>query len=403
MNTDTHMNGSTVKSHISLRTVFGYSATQRTSVRSWFLVYQRVLPQACPLQHPSHLSRQEIDHPTSSSCSSTSPPIASSTVSNESVARQERWDLCGIDSYPAAVASKHVERQEQGDLCSYGTPEEQLLTKPTKKPKPSKKENHERSRTERPMSFQEFRENLVDDRVPEHRHSHASSSHELSLEPKAARSADLCKHSVYTHFPKDRNCEICKRTKITRAPCRRTHWRSRTSCRKCWWFDHSRSQSSQWRLWISKQSSICSRGAGLGHPMYPIIPVQNKNFSGNTKGACKSSWSHKRKPKVIYRYCWKSSAQSKRRYLCSIVAIRSGWKLVGRFYGMMCLSAKHSGSLVWPYLGERPVKNPSIWKESLTWIVPWIRFVRGWNLEGWQNIGCWQWGVGNDGRIRNLL
>ena len=29
------------------------------------------------------------------------------------------------------------------------------------------------------------------------------------------------KHSVYTHFPKDRNCEIRKRTKITRAPCRR--------------------------------------------------------------------------------------------------------------------------------------------------------------------------------------
>ena len=28
-------------------------------------------------------------------------------------------------------------------------------------------------------------------------------------------------NSVYTHFPQDRNCEICKRTKITRAPCRR--------------------------------------------------------------------------------------------------------------------------------------------------------------------------------------
>ena len=26
---------------------------------------------------------------------------------------------------------------------------------------------------------------------------------------------------VYTHFPKDRNCKICQRTKITRAPCRR--------------------------------------------------------------------------------------------------------------------------------------------------------------------------------------
>ena len=49
--------------------------------------------------------------------------------------------------------------------------------------------------------------------------THASSSHEPSLEP--VRSVDLGKHSVYTHFPKDRNYEICQRTKITRAPCRR--------------------------------------------------------------------------------------------------------------------------------------------------------------------------------------
>ena len=59
----------------------------------------------------------------------------------------------------------------------------------------------------------------MDDRVPERRDSHASSSHELSLEP--TRTADLGKHSVDTHFPNDRNCAICKRTKITRAPCRR--------------------------------------------------------------------------------------------------------------------------------------------------------------------------------------
>ena len=72
-----------------------------------------------------------------------------------------------------------------------------------------------------PEWLQEFRENLVDDRVPERRDSHASSSHELSLEPKPARSADLGKHRVYTHFTKDRNCEICQRTKITKSPCRR--------------------------------------------------------------------------------------------------------------------------------------------------------------------------------------
>ena len=61
----------------------------------------------------------------------------------------------------------------------------------------------------------------MDDRVPEHRDSHASSSHEVSLEPTSKRSEDLGKHSVETHFPKDRNCEICQRRKITRAPCRR--------------------------------------------------------------------------------------------------------------------------------------------------------------------------------------
>ena len=61
----------------------------------------------------------------------------------------------------------------------------------------------------------------MDDRVPERCDSHASSSHEVFLEPTTKRREDLGKHNVHTHFPKDRNCEICQRTKITRAPCRR--------------------------------------------------------------------------------------------------------------------------------------------------------------------------------------
>ena len=51
---------------------------------------------------------------------------------------------------------------------------------------------------------------------------------------------------------------------------------------------------------------------------------------------------------------------------------------------------------------ERSDENSSIWQESLTWIVPWIRSVRGENLEGW-HTGCRHWGVGDDGRIGNLL
>ena len=75
--------------------------------------------------------------------------------------------------------------------------------------------------SEIPEWLQEFREILVDDEIPVQGGSHASSSDEISLEPTTKRREDLGKHSVYTHFPKDRNGEICKRTKITRAPCRR--------------------------------------------------------------------------------------------------------------------------------------------------------------------------------------
>ena len=100
------------------------------------------------------------------------------------------------------------------------------MTKPTNNPKPNKNENHDLERGDPLCSdilewLQEFRENLVDDRVPEPRDSHASSSHEISLEPTYKRRVDLGKHSVHTQFPKSRNCEICQWTKITRAPCRK--------------------------------------------------------------------------------------------------------------------------------------------------------------------------------------
>ena len=47
----------------------------------------------------------------------------------------------------------------------------------------------------------------MDDEIPLQGGSHASSSHEASLEPTIKRREDLGKHSVYTHVPKDRNCE----------------------------------------------------------------------------------------------------------------------------------------------------------------------------------------------------
>ena len=94
---------------------------------------------------------------------------------------------------PASVSSSRVERKERGDpLCS-----------------------------DIPEWLQEFREILVDDEIPVHGDSHANSSHEASLEPIFKRREDVGKHSVYTPVPKRPKLRDLKRTKITRAPCRR--------------------------------------------------------------------------------------------------------------------------------------------------------------------------------------
>ena len=82
---------------------------------------------------------------------------------------------------------------------------------------------------ELPDWLQEFRENLVDESTstepwgnPEQGSQDTSkSSHELPMEPQAKLETGSGKHSVYTHFPKDPNWDICSKTKITRASCRR--------------------------------------------------------------------------------------------------------------------------------------------------------------------------------------
>ena len=74
--------------------------------------------------------------------------------------------------------------------------------------------------------------NLVDDEIPLQGGSHASSSHEASLEPTTKRREVLGKHSVETHFPKDRNCETCKKDQNYQGTMQKTQWRSRTSCCK---------------------------------------------------------------------------------------------------------------------------------------------------------------------------
>ena len=306
-------------------------------------------------------SRQE-----SHSSSYSSPPLSSPAVCE--IRLENGGDRIESDISPVHVSTTVDERS--------GRPDE---TQANKNPKPNKKESKEQSDSlcsDIPEWLQEFTEILVDEEIPVHGDYHASSSHEASLGPIFKRREDLGKHSVYTHFPKDRHCEICKRTKITRAPCRRRNGEAVPRAEKIGDLITADHKGLSDNCGVSKQSSICCRGAGPSHSMDPGVSVQKQKLHKKTREACKSYWNPRGKPKVILHWqflgirqglwrslleslhvyttqirnkwdCWKSSAQSKERHLCCIVAIRSGWKLVGIFHGMLHLSAKRHRSIVW--------------------------------------------------------
>ena len=122
-------------------------------------------------------SKQERHLSSSSSSSSSSPTVSEIQI-------REREDVNNSDISPVQVSNSVDDRS--------GQPDETTI------------ERGNSLDSEIPEWLQEFREILVDDEIPVHGGSHASSSHEFSLEPTTKRREDLCKHSVYTHFPKDR-------------------------------------------------------------------------------------------------------------------------------------------------------------------------------------------------------
>ena len=212
------------------------------------------------------------------------------------------------------------------------------------------------------------------------------------------------KHSVYTHFPKDRNCEICKRTKITRAPCRRRN--GETVPRAVNFGDLITADH-------KVLSDICeSRNnhryavmvQDLATEWIQAYPCKIQNFTRNTREACKSSWNPrgilksftltipwnseklvKISPGIIctstpHRFgnkwdYWESSAQSERRYVCCIVATGSKWKLVGRILWNVTPICETFTDLLsegkTPYERRfgQPFKGPI---HSVIWFIGWV-------------------------------
>ena len=298
---------------------------------------------------------KQESHSSSSSSSSPSSP----TVGEISV--REREDAPDSDISPVPVSELVDDRS--------GKPEEIQANK-IRKPN-FKKTTIERGNplnSEIPEWLQEFRENLVDDEIPLQGGSHASSSHEASSEPTTKRREDLGKHNVHTHFPQDRNCEICKRTKITRAPCRR---RKGEAVPRAANFgdlitaDHKvRSDNCESRN--NHQYAVVVQD--LATQWIQAYPCQNKT-SQETQRSLQKFLEPERKPKVIYtdkslefgkacedlswNHCTSTPHRSETNGIAeravrrvkegtSAVLLQSGlneswW---GRFYGMLYLSAK---------------------------------------------------------------
>ena len=131
--------------------------------------------------------KQESHSSSSSSSSSSSPTVSEIQI-------REREDATNSDISPVPVSNSVDDRS--------GQPDDE--TQANKNPTTNKKETTiERSNPlcsddlEIPEWLQEFRENLVDDEIPLHGGSHASSSHEASLEPTTKRDVRIWVNTMF--------------------------------------------------------------------------------------------------------------------------------------------------------------------------------------------------------------
>ena len=183
------------------------------------------------------------------------------------------------------------------------------------------------------------------------------------------------KHKVYILFPEDRNCEICQKTKNFLGPCRRRNGGALLRARNFGGLITAGHKVLSENCESRNNHRYAIVMQDLANQWIQVYPCKTKT-SQETQRSLQKCSEPDRKPKVIdadnfFRIrqslwrsvleslhvyttpignkwdCWKSSAQTKRRNVCCIVPIRSEWKLVDRFHGMLHLSAKRHRSLIW--------------------------------------------------------
>ena len=196
MNMGTRTTGPAVKNHISSGMVRIFIATCPTMYHLWFLDYLRVR-RHLHLHQPLHNLHRKSQY-----------------------RRTEKTEILKFQ-YQNGV---EVRMESFGETrCMHPQ------TPKTKIPKHGESEKVQKISHELPDWLQEFRENLVDESTStrpwgnreQGSQDTSKSSLDFPMEPRAKVEPGSGKHSVHTHLPKNPNCDICLKTKITRASCRR--------------------------------------------------------------------------------------------------------------------------------------------------------------------------------------
>ena len=194
------------------------------------------------------------------------------------------------------------------------------------------------------------------------------------------------KHSIFTHFPKERNCEVCLWAKMTRAPCRRRTGEDVPRAEK---FGD---------LITTNHKVLFEEGESRNNHRYAVV-VQDLATKWIPSGPCGTKTSEEteeglrlflepsEKPKVIYtdnslefgKSCeglsWNHRTSTphrsetngiaeravrriKERNVCSTVAIWLGRKMVGWFYGMLSVALCEMLKISWQ-IGEHSMRDDS--------------------------------------------
>ena len=150
--------------------------------------------------------------------------------------------------------------------------------------------------------------------------------------------------TVFTlRVAKDKECEVCKRSKITRSPCRRRTGEAPFRAEKFGDFRTADRKAVNVDFWITEQSMARCRCPRSCHWMDSILSMQNQNFAGDGKECTKvcrhliCTWAHILRTDLSSNH---AHAQHARRDVCCIATIRIGWKMAGWFHGMLLPSAK---------------------------------------------------------------